>query len=178
MRSQIKRIMFALGFSVVLPLSSVQAFIVKRIEVIGAQRMTPSAVRALVPIHLGQHLNSVGTAHIIQKLYTRGYFSKVSLGRRGRSLVVNVQERPTIGLLSLKGNSAITNKQLKPVFKKLDIIEGSVYSPEHLNDLKTGLVQGYQNLGYYAAKVTIKVKSEPYNQSLCILTLLRAPLPK
>lgn len=176
MRLQLKTLKNIILVCLLLPLFSANAFIVKHIEVQGARRMSPAAVRALVPVHLGQNIHSIGTGHIIQKLYQSGYFSNVSLGRRGHNLVVSVQERPTIGLLSLSGNSAITNKQLKPILKKLQIIEGEVYSPEKLNEFKLGLEQGYQNLGYYAANIDIKVKTEPRNRVAVSITVNEGPI--
>jgi outer membrane protein insertion porin family len=161
-----------------LPWLSTQAFVVKRIEVVGSGHLSSSIVRSLVPVKVGQNMDSHAAIKTIRSLYASGYFSDVRLAQRGNTLVVAVKERALIGVLSVSGNEAITAKQLKPVFKKLGLVEGQAYNPLVLKQVELGLRQQYQMMGYYAAKITSKVKSQRGNRVSIKMQVKEGPIAK
>ncbi len=149
---------------VVTPLTFIaNAFVVQAIKIEGLQRISPETVRNYLPIHEGQALTPGKSDAIIQALYKTGFFDSIQLARRGNALVIRVKERPTISLIVISGNKAITTKKLKPVLDKMDISEGDTYDPTKLNEIEQGLEQQYQLLGYRAANVTTRVVPGPRN---------------
>ena len=139
------------------------AFTVHRILVQGNQRLNSSAVLSYLPIHIGQRFDTAKSGTIIKSLYDSGYFADVRLLRQGNTLIVRVQEKPTMSKLTITGNKKIKDDRLKPVLKDLKLQVGDPYSPEKLNQLQQGLIEAYKNIGRYDVAVTNSVKPGPYN---------------
>ena len=62
-----------------------QAFVVKRIQIDGLQRISASTVYNYLPIKPGQTLRSDKTAAIIKSLYQTGFFEHIGLSRQGNT---------------------------------------------------------------------------------------------
>lgn len=139
-------------------------FIVHRFEFKGLQRIDPTTVRNYLPIHEGQKYTTAVGNEIIKDLYKTGFFNDVVLSHRGGALIISFKERPTIGLIQIRGNKAIPTKKLKPVLKDMGIVDGAVYNSATVRQITQGLEQQYGKLGYRAATVTAKVKKEPRNR--------------
>lgn len=159
-----KKILWVVGsLFIVVQSAYASTFIVNRIQVVGNQRLTSSAVLSYLPVHIGQKFNTDESAAIISALYKSNHFSDVSLLRRGNTLVVKIKEKPTIGRFVITGNKKIDDKKLKPVLKDLKLQVGDVYSAEKMNEFRQGLVEAYKNMGRYDVVVTDTVKPTPYN---------------
>lgn len=142
------------------------AFVVKRIQIDGLQRISSETVYNYLPIKPGQTLRPEKTATIIQSLYKTGFFEHISLSRQGNTLVIKVMERPTIGSLKITGNSVIPTDKLTTVMKSVDIAEGRVYNRAMLDKIKQGLLNQYYELGRYNARVDTTVTDEGQNRVL------------
>ncbi|WP_423062704.1 outer membrane protein assembly factor BamA [Candidiatus Paracoxiella cheracis] len=164
--SLIKRFtsIFLFIFFIISPALAENGFVIRHIQIEGLQRISVSTVRSYMPIHEGQRLTANRSNAIITSLYKTGFFYDVQLARRGGELIVRVKERPTIGLIQINGNKAISTKKLKPILKSLDIVEGEVYDPTAVNEISQGLQQQYGKMGYHAATVTTRVVKEPRNR--------------
>lgn len=141
-----------------------QTFVVKAIEVEGAQRITPATVESYLPIKRGQALQPNKTGAILSALYKTGFFEQVSLSKSGNTLIIHVVERPTIGQLKVSGNSVIPTDKLTSVMKSLDVAEGRVYNASVLEKIKQSLLNQYYQLGRYNARVDIITTSMPHNR--------------
>lgn len=158
-----KKIIVALIFLLnVIPTVWAQSFIVQNIEVQGLQRISSATVRSYLPLKLGQTLGPDKTASVIRALYNTGFFEHISLSRRGNTLIINVEERPTIGHLTITGNSFIATDKLTSVMKSLDIAEGRVYNRLMLDRIQQSLLNQYYELGRYNARV--KVTATPMDR--------------
>lgn len=140
------------------------AFVVKRIEIEGLQRISPATVESYLPVQRGQQLYPAKTAAILRALYKTGFFSKIFLTEKVNTLVIHVVERPTIGKLKIAGNSVIPTDKLTSVMKNLEVAEGRVYNPAVLENIKKSLLNQYYQLGRYNARVTITVTSMERNR--------------
>ncbi len=154
------------------------AFIVHHIQVRGLQRIETGTVLNYMPFHVGQNYRPKDGPIIINALYDTNFFKSVNLYRRGSTLVVKVVERPIIGLLTITGNKKIKTKKLKPILKKLGIVEGKVFIPSNLNEIRVGLKQQYDMLGYYAATVSTQVQREPRNRVALRINIHEGPVAK
>lgn len=141
-----------------------QDFRINSIRFQGLQRVSGETALSYMPVKQGQLLTDQKMQQIIDDLYQTGFFSKVNLARDGNTLVVIVQERPTIGLITFSGNKIIKKKQLQDVLKQAGIQEGLTYNPLVLSGLKQALLQQYYNLGRYNAHVTTEITQEPRNR--------------
>jgi len=165
-----------LGFSV--HVLAADTFIVKKIEVKGAQHLAPATILNYVPLHSGQAFTESKGVQITEALYQTKFFNDIELSRAGNTLIITVQERPTISLIRFAGNSAITDKQLKSVLKDLDIQEGSFYNPAQLKSIQEGLKQQYEQMGYGKVQVNTKVQNESNNQVSINIQVIEGPISK
>jgi outer membrane protein insertion porin family len=53
-------------------------FVVRRIEIVGLQRISPETVYSYLPVRQGQTLHADNTAAIIKALYKTGFFEHVA----------------------------------------------------------------------------------------------------
>ncbi len=151
--------------------SFASVFTVRHIQVQGNRRVSSSAVLSYVPVHVGQSFNTRKSAGILRSLYKSGYFSNIQLLRRGNTLVIRVRELPIISKFIITGNKAIPSKRLKPGLKKLNLQIGDVFHPQHLKELKMGLIQAYKNQGRYSVVIDSKVTKRPYNTVAVDITI-------
>lgn len=145
---------------------SQQAFVVKKIEFQGLQRVSPETAERYLPIKRGQTLQPAKTAEILRSLYKTGFFDHITLSESNNTLIINVIERPTIGQLKISGNSVIATDKLTAVMKTLDVAEGRAYNPAELDKIKQSLLNQYYQLGRYNARVDIYVTPMTRNRVL------------
>ncbi len=148
-----------------------QAFLVKKIELQGLQRISAATVYNYLPIKPGQVLQAEKTGAIIKSLYQTGFFDHISLARSGNTLIIKVVERPIIGQLKVTGNSVIATDKLTPVMKSLGIVEGRVYDRAMLDKIKQGLLNQYYELGRYNARVDTTVTPQSRGRVLVKITI-------
>ncbi len=141
-------------------------FVVQKIEIEGLQRTTPETVYNYLPIKSGQKFTPQSSAAVISTLYKTGFFDHISLGRSGNTLIIKVEERPTIGQLKISGNSVIPTDKLTSVMKTMDIAEGRVYNRAMLERIKLSLLNQYYELGRYNARVDVTTQPMERNRVL------------
>lgn len=139
-------------------------FVVRKIRVDGLQRISLSTVLSYLPIKQGQVLQPDETGSIVSALYSTGFFSNVTLARDGNDLVINVQERPTIGSIKISGNKKVQTKKLEDVLKSIGLQEGNIFDSSILLGLKQSLEQQYESTGQYNATVTTDVIPQSRNR--------------
>jgi outer membrane protein assembly complex protein YaeT len=141
----------------------VNDILVKGIETIHADRVEAATGivpgESYVPQLFQQKVRSA-----IQSIYDLGWFSNVELeleaasGVQGANIIVRVQEYPTLGSVSYKGNRALNTSKLEGVSYML---EGSSLSPSLLKREKEGILDLYRKEGYILATVEVlKQKDE------------------
>lgn len=148
------------------PIWAQEAFVVKKIEFQGLQRVSSSTLITYLPIKPGQVLQPAKTAAVLRSLYKTGFFDRITLSREGNTLIIHVVERPTIGQLKITGNSIIPTDKLTSVMKTLDVAEGRVYNPVVLERIKQSLLNQYYQLGRYNARVDITATPMTRNRLL------------
>ncbi len=157
-------LLMVLVFNFLTAAYAVESFVVRKIEINGLQRISPATVYSYLPIRQGQVLSPGKTGEVIKTLYDTGFFDHITLSRAGNTLVINVVERPTIGLLKITGNSVIPKDKLIEVMNSVDIAEGRVYNPEVLDKIKQSLLNQYYQLGRYNARVDVTVNRMDRNR--------------
>ena len=141
-----------------------QAFVVKKIEIDGLQRISADTVYNYLPIKSGETLSPGKSADVIKALYNTGFFDHISVSRKDSTLVIHVVERPTIGKLNITGNSVIPTDKLTEVMRSVNVAEGRVYNRAILDKIKLSLLNQYYQLGRYNARVDVKVTGMERNR--------------
>lgn len=141
-------------------------FVIKQIQFDGLQRISEETVLTYLPLKVGQTFSTDDTVDTIRALYKTGFFDHIRLSRQGNTLIIHVAERPTIGQLIIKGNSAIPKDKLTSVMKSVDVAEGRVYDRAVLDKIKQSLLNQYYQLGRYNARVDVYVSPLERNRVL------------
>ncbi len=142
-----------------------QAFMVKNIEVEGANRIDFSTISTYLSVAKGEYLNRELSQKSIQSLYKTGFFKDVALYKRGaNTLVVKVVERPSIAEVTIEGNKLIDSEVLNDALDSLGLKKGRIYNQVELERVVLDLKRRYQNQGYYAAEIEISSEALPRNR--------------
>ncbi len=145
-------------------LSFADIFKVSAIEVQGIQRISKATVIDYLGVNVGNEFNTANSAKVIRALYDTHFFTTVSLARQGNVLIVNVEERPTIGSLKIDGYQSIDKDKIKEVMKSVGLVEGQELDNATLKKFSDSLLQQYYQMGRYNASVNVDV-SKPDKQN-------------
>lgn len=155
---KILRVLLALQLWI--PCAAAHAFVIKDIQVVGLSRIRQETVISYVPVKVGQDFQAKQSRSVIAALYKTDFFDDIRLQRRGNTLVINVRERPVIGLMNISGNKIIKTEEIKKVLKENGIAEGLVYDRAKFSLIKNSLEQQYFNQGRYNAQVKTTVQDK------------------
>jgi outer membrane protein insertion porin family len=172
-----KKIIVCFIFLTLLNLAfAASGFVVKKIDIEGLQGIERSTVMSYLPLSVGDQLTSEKSSEIIAALYRSGFFDTVTLERSGDTLIIHVQQRPTIGQIKLTGNKTIPSDQLKTALKQMGFYEGQIFDQMILQRIKLSLQQEYVSTGHYDAKVVVNVVAQPRNVVLISITVDEGPI--
>jgi outer membrane protein insertion porin family len=140
------------------------SFIINNIEVEGIQRIDVGTVYNDLPVSVGDRLYMSETPEIIRELYATGNYSNIVLAREGNTLIVTVEERPTIGRIDIVGNEDIETEALEEGLRFAGITEGNPYDPSVLEQMTKELEYQYFSHGKYNVDITTSVEKLPRNR--------------
>lgn len=146
-------------------------FVVRGIKVTGLQRVSTGTVLNYIPVQIGEELNASSTAQIIRTLYDTGFFQSVTLEREGNILIVNVEERATIGSINIIGNKEIPSDKMKSFLKEMGLVKGRVFQKSSLERLEKELKQAYSSRGKYNSRIETKIASLTENRVAINITV-------
>ncbi|MEL0636008.1 outer membrane protein assembly factor BamA [Marinomonas sp. TI.3.20] len=152
--------------AVLLALISMQS-VAKNIEDVridGLVQMPSSRAFDIIGFEQGQSYNSDKVYQAINSLFGTGYFSNIDVYEDKDVLTFKVDERPSIGDLTIEGNDLIKTEDLKRGLKLSGLEVGEIYKPETLNKIQQELQRQYYALGRYGAKVDVTTKKMPRNR--------------
>lgn len=144
----------------ILAARSVQAddgFVVEDIQVRGLQRISVGTVYNYLPVNVGDKFTEEKQGIAIRALFNTGFFKDISLEREGYTLVINVQERPSISKVVIEGNKDIKKEDLNEALKKIGLGEGKVYNKQMVEKVEQELRRQYFSHGKYGLKIKTEV---------------------
>lgn len=134
-----------------------ETFVVKDIRVEGLNRIEAGTVFNYLPIKVGDTVTDAATAHAIKTLFKTGFFQDVRLSRAGDTLIVAVEERPSIDSIKLSGAKEINEDDLKKGLKDAGLAEGRVFDASTLDRIEQELKRQYFARGRYGVKIKTTV---------------------
>ena len=136
-------------------------FNITAIEVRGARRVSPDAVRQNMSTRVGQQLDLDKIREDIKAISRMGYFREVFIDSEevqgGFRLTVIVAEKPIVGAISIIGNNEVDGTTMR---EALTIKERSLFSEEKVKESSDKLKEVLQNQGFIDANVRFSVTEE------------------
>jgi len=155
-----------------------QSFLVSDIRIKGLQRISAGAIFNFLPVKVGDNFNPDESSELIKELYKTGFFKNIELNTEGNAIIIDVQEYPSIATISFAGNKLIKEEALRDALGSNDFVEGRVYKPNVLEQVKQELKRQYLNQGKYSAQVGTEVVDLPRNRVAVTVHVKEGPTAK
>ena len=155
---------YLLGFLLSTQLVAFEDFLVSDIRIIGLQRVSTGSIFNVIPISVGDNIDQRKSSDITRSLFATEQFGDIQIAKDGNTLIIVVQERPSISAIDISGNKALKTEQLLESLDGVGIKEGEVYKRSTLEKVKSELVRSYASNGRYGAAVDIEEIKKPRNR--------------
>ncbi|MCK5926473.1 MAG: outer membrane protein assembly factor BamA, partial [Methylococcales bacterium] len=100
----------------------------------------------------------------IRALFDTGFFKDVLIEKQGNTLVVRVQEYPSIAKVIFEGNDDLKTEELNKALQTVGLSEGKVFNPQTLDKVEQELKRQYFSQGKYSVKIDTKVSNLTRNR--------------
>jgi outer membrane protein insertion porin family len=131
----------------------------------GNQRVESDAILAIVESRKGESMDFDKLDKDLRAIYAMGFFNDVRIetedGSKGKIVIFNVSEKPSIGRITFKGNKKIKADDLT---KESGIKLYSIYNPNDVKQSVNKLKDYYRQEGYYTVEIADKVEDIPRNE--------------
>ncbi len=138
-----------------------EGYRVVSVEVRGAKRVAPDAVRKAMSTKAGGELDLAKVREDVKAIYRMGYFKDVTFDAEevpgGYRLTVNVVEKPVVGSVQFEGNKDVESSDLRAA---ITLKERTLFQEEKLNESITKMREVCQNKGFYEASVQAAVSED------------------
>ena len=136
---------------------AVDPFVVRDIRVEGLQRVEPGTIFASLPLRLGESYTDEKGAAAIRALFALGLFKDVRLEVEGSTLVVVVEERPTVAEVNFVGTREFDKDVLKKALREIGLFDGQPFDKALADRAEQELKRQYINRSLYGAQVVTTV---------------------
>lgn len=126
-----------------------------RIE--GLERISSDSIFAALPFHVPSEVSSSDVREGIGVLFQSGNFNNIEVGRENKTLVIKVEERPSIASIDIKGNKAIKTDDLKQGLSRSGLSEGQLFKRATLEGIRLELQRQYVAQGRYDSQINTNV---------------------
>lgn len=150
---------------------SAGSFTIEDIRIEGLQRVSPGTVFNYLPVKVGDEFDQRLSAESIKALFKTGFFKDVRLEQDGDTLVVIVEERPSIASVQIEGNKDISSDDLKKALKGIGLTEGKVFDRAILDKVEQELRRQYYSRGKYGVRVESNVTEQARNRVAVNITI-------
>ncbi|HSQ15088.1 MAG TPA: outer membrane protein assembly factor BamA [Candidatus Binatia bacterium] len=136
-------------------------FRVEAIEVRGASRVAPDAIRKAMSTQVGQELDLEKVRQDVKAIYRMGYFRDVTFDTEevpgGYRLTVIVAEKPMVVAVQIEGNKDVDTADLKAA---VTVKERSLFQEDKVKESVNKLKEVSQNKGFIYASVEASVAED------------------
>ena len=118
---------YLLSLFLTIHLSAFETFLVSDIRIVGLQRVSTGSIFNVIPITVGDKIDIRKSSEITRSLFNTEQFDDIQIAKDGNTLIIVVQERPSISAIDISGNKALKTEQLLESLDGVGIKEGEVY---------------------------------------------------
>ena len=144
--------------------SAFDEFVINDIRIIGLQRVSTGSIFNVIPVSVGDRVDKRKVGDITRALFATEQFDDIQIGKESKTLIITVQERPSISAIEISGNKALKTEQLLESLNGVEISEGKVYKRSTLDKMQAELVRSYASQGRYGANVEVEELTKPRNR--------------
>jgi outer membrane protein insertion porin family len=138
-----------------------QSYAFSSVQVEGNQRIETGTILTYLGFGRGETISAGELNAAIQRIRETGLFETVSATPRGNTLVITVDEYPTISRINFEGNSRLSDEDLAPIVRSQP---RRVYSPAQAEADTAAIVQAYADQGRINATVTPRIIARSDNR--------------
>jgi len=131
-----------------------QTFRFTTVTIEGNQRVEPGTILSYAGIGRGETVSAGALNDAYQRIINSGLFETVELVPSGTTLIIRVQEWPTINRINIEGNQRLKDDALLPLVKSQP---RRVYNPSVAEQDAASMVEFYEARGRLAATITPKI---------------------
>ncbi|MCF6232059.1 MAG: outer membrane protein assembly factor BamA [Rhodobacteraceae bacterium] len=131
-----------------------QSYRFNQVQIEGNARVEAASIIAFAGIARGQAISAGALNDGYQRILDSGLFKSVELVPRGGTLVIRVEERPTINIINFEGNRRIKDDSL---FGLIDSTSRRVFNPTIAERDAATIARAYSEQGRVAAVVTPRI---------------------
>jgi len=135
-------------------LAHAQSFRFGNFDVQGNQRISDSAILTYAGIAPGTSVSAAQVNDALQRLQNTGLFQSVEVTPRGGTLVISVEEYPTINRIAIEGNERLGDDDLLPMIASTP---RRVFSPSTAQSDAETIAGAYRDTGRLTATVTPRI---------------------
>ena len=170
-----KIFLLILSFSFINVATAFDEFVINDIRIVGLQRVSTGSIFNVIPVSVGDRVDQRKVGDITRALFATEQFDDIQIGKELSTLIITVQERPSISAIDISGNKALKTEQLLESLDGVEIAEGKVYKRSTLDKMKAELVRSYASQGRYGASVEVDEINKPRNRVAVSYTHLTLP---
>ncbi|NBD29761.1 MAG: outer membrane protein assembly factor BamA [Alphaproteobacteria bacterium] len=143
------------------PPAQAQTYAFSSVRVEGNQRIETGTILTYLGFGQGETVSAGELNDAVQRIRETGLFETVSATPRGNTLVITVDEYPTINRINFEGNSRLGDDELGPIVRSQP---RRVYSPAQAEADTAAIVQAYADQGRINATVTPRIIARSDNR--------------
>ena len=141
--------------------SHVFSDIIKKIEIIGNDRISDETIKLFIKVDLEDEINEVKLNEILKDLYQTDFFKDINVNFKDQILSIQVQENPIIENIIFEGIKS--NRILDIIKEETSVKSRSSYNEIILKKDKIKIENVLKNLGYYNSNIETLVEQKKNN---------------
>ena len=141
--------------------SHVFSDIIKKIEIIGNDRISDETIKLFIKVDLEDEINEVKLNEILKDLYQTDFFKDINVNFKDQILSIQVQENPIIENIIFEGIKS--NRILDIIKEETSVKSRSSYNEIILKKEEIKIENVLKNLGYYNSNIETLVEQKKNN---------------
>lgn len=146
--------LFALSSALTAPAAHAQSYVFTQVQIEGNQRVEAATILSYAEIARGQTISAAQLNDAYQRISGSGLFETVELVPSGSTLIIRVQEYPTISRVNFEGNARLKDEVLAGIVKSQS---RRIYSPAQAEADAAAITDAYSQAGRLAARVDPRI---------------------
>lgn len=154
---------------------TVQAEIIKSLNVTGTQRLEPVTVLSYIKLRVGQAYSQQAADQALKDLYATELFARASIRNDNGVVVIDVEENPVINRIVLEGNKKVKDDKILPEIK---LAARQIYTRSKVRADVARIIELYKRQGRFAATVEPKAVELDQNRVDIVFEISEGPKSK